>query len=225
MDINIINKLYYKEKDYSGIKEILKDEKDSRSFNILGKIYLNELRPDEAFECFFKANNAINCGYTKFLTGEISEAKLILITQKGINPFVNWLLSLIEIVENKNSYVLTYFGIRNFYEQDLEMLFKYKQKEAIEKIIRSNPEISRYNREIYKYSARVMLNNDYLEAAEDLIKKSIDIYYKDPETHFIAGEIEEKKGNMEDAKKYYKNALEVNGIYLPAEIKLKYLNN
>ena len=58
-----------------------------------------------------------------------------------------------------------------------------------------------------------------------MLLKSLGICYKDPETHFILGEIYEKEGNIEQAKNYFKKAIEANGEYAPATRKLNLLTN
>ncbi len=218
-------KLFYKEKNYSGIKQQLINCNEAWSFNILGKIELQNINPDEAFEYFNKAKNVLACAYCKFLTGEISEAKVILVMLNNTSPAANWLLSLISVLENNTEYQPTYFQIRNFYEQDLEMLFLYKQNSTIEKIINKLYYFENFNKEIYKYTSRVLFNNGYIKQAEVLIKKSLSLWYKDPETHFILGEIYSKEKKLKEAKKSYLKAIEVNCGYEPASIKLNDFSN
>ncbi len=188
---------------------------------VSGKTALQNLNPDEAFECFNKAENILGCAYCKFLTGEIEESKVLLTLIKNQYSFANWLLALIDILLNKNDYYPTYFQIRNFYEQDLGMLFLYKQYKMIEKILNKNTYLENFNKEVYKYSARVLNNNNYPAQAEKFIKKSLDIWYKDPESHFILGEIYLKGNETEKAKNAFKKALETEKNYYPAELKLK----
>ncbi len=193
----------------------------NKDINIQGKTELKLLHPEEAFECFNQAGNIVGCGYCKFLTGELQESKVLLSLVKSKYSYANWLLALIGIITDKNDYYPTYFQIRNFYEQDLEMLFLYKQHQMIEKILNKNIYLENFNKEIYKYSARVLNNNNYPFQAEKFIKKSLDIWYKDPESHFILGEIYLKEKEKEKAKTALRKALEVEKEYYPAELKLK----
>ena len=105
------------------------------------------------------------------------------------------------------------------------MLFFYKKAEYIKKIIRENSYLEYFNREIYKYSGRVLLRNNQWNLAEKFFKKSLDIFYKDPETHYLLGELYEKEKNYTKAEKEYKLANEVNKGYLPAVNKLKKLGS
>ena len=225
MNKNEIIEIFYKDKNYSKIKELLKNYSESWSFNILGKIALYETNPDLAFEYFNKSENVYGCAYCKFLTGEIEEAKILARLVKDLSPTSNWLLCITNLLCDNYSEYPTYFQIRNFYEQDLEMLFLYKQYGIINKLVNLNGYFETFNREIYKYSARVLGNNRHYKEAKQLLKKSLEIYYKDPETHFMIGEIEEKENNKEKAIASYNKAIEVNREYAPASIRLKDLMN
>ncbi len=220
-----IEELFYIKKEYSKIKELLINSEESWSFNILGKINLEEANYNNAYSFFLKANNLSGCGYCKFLEGKIEEAKEILILLKDSSPFVNWILFLIDLCTSIKDIYPTYFQIRNFYEQDLEMLFIAKQYEIIKKILNKNYFLEKFNREIYKYSARVLKNNTYEKEAEILLKKSLDICYKDPETHYMLGEIYLNQDKKEEAIKEFKKANEVNQGYNPANDRLKDLCN
>lgn len=220
-----IIEILYKEKNYSKIKDELKNCSDSWSFNMLGKIALYEINPDDAFEYFNKAGNVYGCAYCKFLTGDIEESRILSTLIKNTSPTSDWILCITNILCDDFSVNPTYFQIRNFYEQDLELLFLYKQYAIINKLINLNKYFETFNREIYKYSARVLANNSHYKESKQLLKKSLEIYYKDPETHYMLGEIYEKENDLEKAKLSYKKAIEVNTEYMPASIRLKDLTN
>ncbi len=221
-----IEKLFYIDKNYSGIKELLKNDSDSRSFNILGKINLWNGNLNEAYHWFQKSNYIFGCGYCKFMEEKTDDAKILLKLIKNSSSAVNWLLCLINILENNNTNENpTYFQIRNFYEQDLNMLFLYKRKEYIKKIIKKIPYFEHFNKEIYKYTARVLLINNYLEPAEKFLKKSLDIFYNDAETHFMLGELYYRKKEFQKAKIQYIQSNKANGNYIPAINRLSKFNN
>ena len=220
-----LEELFYIIKDYSKIKELLMNSNKSWSFNILGKINLEETNYDIAFNFFYKAKNIPGCGYCKFLEGEIEKAKDILSSINDSSSFVNWILFLINLYNDVKDIYPTYFQIRNFYEQDLEMLFKARQYEIIKKILNKNYYLERFNKEIYKYSARVLKNNNFEKEAEELLKKSLNICYKDPETHYILGEIYLIQNKKDMAIKSFKKSEEVNNGYYPAYNRLKDLCN
>lgn len=221
-----IENLFYIKKDYSKIKELLKNSEESWSFVILGKIFLKELDVQSAYKYFLKAGKMFECGYCKFISGNLSEAKSILSPIKEKYPNANWVLFLINLVQDKVSNIYpTYFQIRNFYEQDIEMLFKLGQHEIIEKIIGKISCFEVFNKEIYKYTARVLYNNNYNSQAEKFLKKSLEIYYKDPETHYLLGELYLKENKKYLAKQEFIKADEVNQGYIPAVAKLKEIIN
>ncbi len=220
MDNLEIEKLFYADKNYSEVKERLKNSFDHRSFNLLGKLELWQGNTNEAFAYFNKSQNIFGCAYCKFLSGNLKEAAVLLNLINNSSSAVNWLLCLINVLENKYEVHPTYFQIRNFYEQDLSMLFFYNKKSYIEKIIKENSYFERYNREIYKYSARVLLNNNNIIAAEIYLKKSLNIFYKDPETHYMLGELYLTRNEIQKAKQEFMKSEEVNGGYAPAKNKL-----
>ena len=220
-----ILELLYIKKDYSEIKERLKNSSDFRSFNILAKIALWNGDLKKAYEYFNKGQSVLGCCYCHLLNNKIPEAKILLNLVRNSSPCINWLIALINILENKEDIYPSYFQIRNFYEQDLELFFKYKKDKYIETIINKQVYLEYFNREIYKYTGRVLLNNNLSYKAEELFLKSIDIYYNDPETHFLLGELYLKIKDKEKAIKEFKLSSEVNGTYLPAINRIKDLLN
>ena len=219
-----ILEIIYAEKNYCRLKNLLKDYNDVFSLNILGKVSLFECDLKTAYYYFDLAKNLLGCGYCRFLEGDIVQAEIIMTMLKNSSPFADWILFLINFVQGYNSIIPTYFQIKNFYEQDLDMLFVFKQQKMIDKIIKKNNILEKYNREIYKMTARVLINNNQYEEALKYLKKSVDICYKDPETHFLLGEIYVLSGQEENAIKEFQKSIEVTGGYLPAETKLKKLS-
>lgn len=208
----------------SGIDNNCDKVKEFRSYNILARKALWEGDISSAYQLFDKAHSLLGCGYCKLMMGEKDDALNYLLLIKDSSPAVNWLIELIKFLNSDESSSPTYMQIKNFYEQDLNMLFKYNQNEYVNKIIKGNTFFECYNKEIYKYTARVLLNYDLVALAETYIKKSLDIYYNDPETHFILGEIYMKNNKIENAKYEYKKSNEVIGVYLPAQKRLNDLN-
>ena len=192
---------------------------------MLGKIALYEKEPELAYDYFNKAGNICACSYVRFLQGNIKEARILLLLIKETSPVTKWLMFLINFLYDNNFQEPTYFQIRNFYEQDLEMMFLYEQSKIINELLKRNNFLSNYNREIYKYSARVLHNNKYTEQAKILLKKSLEVCYKDPETHFLMGEIYEKTREIDNAKLAYQKALDACPDYMPAKLKINNLSN
>ena len=206
--------------DYSEQAEVKKNALFVRNNYVKAYNILQEGNLQEAYSLFDSNNSIHGCAYCRFLQGNITEAKILLNLIKGESSAVNWLIALTEIIEGTNENYPTYLQIRNFYEQDLDMLFQYNQKEIAGKIINQNYYLEYYNREIYKYSARVLFNYNLIEKSEKLLRKSLDIFYNDPETHFILGEIYLKQGKIQKAKGAFETANEVSGLYGPAYKKI-----
>lgn len=192
---------------------------------MLGDIALQEIEPEKAFEYYNKAENIFGCAYCKFLQGDLEEARILSTLIRNSSPSADWLYSITNLLLNNLSFFPSYFQIRNFYEQDLEMLHKYNQQKIIDKLLTITPLLANINREIYKYSARVLYNNKYYEQSKQLLLKSLDIWYKDPETHYMLGEIYEKEKDFDKAIKSYQKSNEATGEYAPAIRKLNLLTN
>ncbi|MBQ3642822.1 tetratricopeptide repeat protein [bacterium] len=220
MNKNQISELFYKEKNYSKIKELLNDCNDSWSFNLLAKIALKERNTKTAYYYFEKASNLSGCAYCKFLDGNLSDAQILLTLINDYSEYSKWLFCLINFLNNNFNNTSSYFQIRNFYEQDLAALFFFGQKDIIDKIVDLNGYFERYNKEVYKYTGRVFYNNNLIDEALKFLKLSLDIVYKDPEVHYLLGEIYEKLGKTDKAREEYQKAVKVNGFYFPASKKL-----
>lgn len=225
MDKNQINNLLYIKKDYSKIKELLKNSQESWSFDILAGIYLNEGDIQNALKYYEITNNSQFMAYCYLIKGEYPKAKTILLRIKNYSSFTKWLLFLTNFINGDLSIAPTFLQIRNFYEQDLERFIRTKQYKTVNKIIAQNVYLERFNREIYKYTARVFLNNNLNNNAENFLKKSLDICYKDPETHFLLGEIYSQKKDKINAIKEFEKANAIFGEYIPAKNRLKDLRS
>lgn len=188
---------------------------------MLGKINLWIGNIQEAYEYFNKAQSILGCCYCHIINENLEEAKILINLVKESSPNIKWLLGLIDILEDKEEIYLSYFEIRNFYEQDLELFFQYKKYGYIDKITKKLKLLEYFNREIYKYTARVFFNNEMFDTAESLLKKSLDIFYNDPETHYLLGEIYNLKGNRNLAIKEFQTSTDVNNGYQPAIKRLK----
>ncbi|MCD7878312.1 MAG: hypothetical protein LUG16_00080 [Candidatus Gastranaerophilales bacterium] len=192
---------------------------------MLGKVFLYEKDLKKAKSYFKKSKNYLMLSYCLLMEGKAFRAELILKFIKEESPAAKWLYFLSRLVQDKNSENPTYFQIRNFFEQDLEMLFFYNQNKFIDKVLLNTESLSNFNREVYKYCARVFLNNGFYDKAEEYLKTSLDICYKDPETHFLNGELYIKKKMYDKAALSFNKAIEVNSGYCPAKIQLQILNN
>ena len=92
MNKSEITELFYKEKNYSKIKELLNNCNDSWSFNMLAKVALYEKDLLKAYEYFNKANNFEGCAYCKFLDNNLTDASILLTLIKNYSAYSKWLL-------------------------------------------------------------------------------------------------------------------------------------
>ena len=220
MLINNINKFLFF--NNSGNNEV--KDSEFRSYNMIAKNALQSGNINEACEYFDKANNILGYAYCKLMGGNLDEALSILILIKNSSSAANWLISLINVINGRTNIFPTYLQIRSFYEQDLNMFIFYHQLQIASKIIEKNTYFENFNREIYKYTARVLIQYHQIELCEKLLKKSLDICYKDPETHYLSGELYLEKNEIENAKKAFTDSnLTIDG-YAPALMKLKELS-
>lgn len=217
--------LFYREKDYSKTKEILKETSDSWSFNILGKIALQEKQLEKASEYFELATNFLGIAYCYFYKNEIKKAQELSSIVKNQSSASSWLNSISNLLLLKKDEPPSYMQIRNFFEQDLEMAFYYDNKELIEKLLENSSYLQTINGEVYKFCGRVLFHNNENFMSEIYLKRSLNTFYFDPETHFLLGEMYEKQGVKEEALNSYKRVIRINKDYYPAIVKINLLTN
>ncbi len=228
MNFDCIENLFYINKNYSKIKNILQNDNTLKSCLFRAKIALYEKNLNLAYLEFEKAQCDYGKAYAKILNNELEVAENILLSNHEDYSFSVWLLILANILQEKDPlFIPTYLQIRNFYEQDLEMFFFFEKYEFIQKLLYHCKYFENSNKEIFKYNGRILLQHGFLKESKKFLEKSLDICFKDPETHFILGELHLKNNDLQKAKKYFIKAIEVNNGYFPAlkEIeKLAYVN-
>ena len=162
----------------------------------------------------------LETAYCEIFTGNIYNAKKIIMKLPMDSPAQEWIVSFVQMLEANLIKMPTFLQIRNFFEIDLNNLFLYGKKEWIENVINYVPVLATVNAEIYKLAARVLKNNEQDELAQRFLRKSLDICFNDSETHFLLAEIYIKEGYTEDAKKHLQYACK-EGNYAPAKKLLK----
>ena len=194
-----------------------------RNFYKEGKLLLCAGDLAKAYKYFVFCNNIWGQAYCKFLSRELKESFNILQSVVDSSPVVNWELCLLGILLDKKNYEPTYFQIRNFFETDIDMLFKYSHTDYVKKIFMELGYFLKFNREIFKYAARTLINNGGEKEAIFFLNRSLDINYRDPEVHFMLGEIYLNHSDRKNAIMEYRKSNEVIGEYMPAIEKLKEL--
>ena len=220
-----IIKILYKEKNYSKTKEILKENQNSWSFNILGKIALQEKKLEKAQEYFELSCNFLGLAYCYFYKNEIKKAQEMSFLIKNQSSAAGWLNSISNVLLSNKEEPPSYMQIRNYFEQDLEMAFFCDNKPLIEKFLENSSYLQSINGEVNKFCGRVLLHNNEDFMAEIYLKRSLNTFYQDPETHYLLGETYEKQGFMQEAIASYNRVIEINKNYYPAIVKINLLTN
>ena len=185
--------------------------------------YFNNKQYNNAFDEFLKLNLFYECGYCKFIQGDVSSAKRYWESCKDESPALDWgvgLLSLVNLTVPQN---LSFFQIRNFLERDMQLLFENRQFKMVENILSAADIIAEFNPEAYKFIGRVLLNNGYIDLAGEFLEKSKDIYYGDCEIHYLLAQYYLLKNDGKSAIKILKKSLSINSEYFPAKNLLQKL--
>lgn len=172
---------------------------------------------DKAFELFQKQGFMYECGYCKFIQGDIKTAKRIWESIKEDSPAIKWGLNTIELIHLTIPKYLSFFQIRNFLERDLDLLLKNNQLKYAENIISAVDILSEYNPETHKFIGRVLLKNGYITQAYEFLDKARDICYSDPEVHYLLAEYYLLKNDKHSAIKVLKKSISINPEYFPAK--------
>lgn len=219
--VQIFEKLYVT-KEYSELLEILEENKDEKSFNILGKVFFEQGDLKKAIYYYEKAKNFYEVAKCKFLNKDLKGAKSFLKKVEDATIASEWLSFLIDLMEDRVRKYPTFFQVRNFLEVDLSLLFEFNNIEYAEKMINSSYFVDA-NAEANKFFARALFNYGYISLSHIFLDKSFDIYYKDAETHFIKAQCYIRDKNFEEAKKHLNYCIEYADNYFPARKLLKEL--
>lgn len=179
--------------------------------------FFNQKQYEQAFNIFAQLDCTYECGYCKFILGDIESAKSIWTDHSDENPAIEWGLNLIEIVNLTIPTNLTFFQIRNFLERDMQLLFENNQLKMIENIMSASDILAEFNPEAYKFIGRVLLNNGYFDLANEFLEKSLMVCYSDCEVHFLIAQYYLFKENKKEAIKILKKSIKINSGYFPAK--------
>jgi len=139
---------------------------------------------------------------------------------KNDSPRGIWGCSFTSVLKGYVTKFPTYFGIRNFFEIDLDFLLKNNMIDYVEQCLGALEVFSTINQETYKFAARVMLGNKLFTSALKYLDKSKKIFYNDAELHFIYAKYYMDTGNICNAYFYINECLKLLPEYYPA-IKMK----
>lgn len=179
--------------------------------------YFKEKQYKKAFEIFWELKAYYECGYCKFISGDIDLANLCWEYIDVDSPALNWGKNVISLVNLKVPNGLSFFQIRNFLERDIQLLLENSQIKMVENIISAADILAEYNPEVYKFIGRVLLLNNYYDLARTFLLKSKDICYKDSEVHFLLAQYYLSQNNIAEAINILKISVGLNSAYFPAK--------
>lgn len=163
---------------------------------------------------FVISPNSIYHAYLLILNDDLETAELVF--SKTDSPRSKWGISLVSILKGFMTQVPTYFGIRNFFEIDLDFLLKNKKIDYVEQCLGALDILSSINQEVFKFTARVMLENHLFTSALKYMDKSKQIYYNDPELHFMYAKYCMDVHKLQEAYFYVNECLKLLPTYYPA---------
>ena len=216
--------LFFKEKNYTELKNILNDTQDNTEKYYLARVFLEEKNYNEAAKLFKSLDLRYEYGRCKLLCGSVEEASQIWKSIEDDTPATLWGKSLLEFI---NLYVInipTFFQIRAFLEVDLDAVLKAGLITYAENIANGAHLFARNNQESYKFIGRVFVNNNYHDLAELFLNKAKDICYIDPEVHFMLAKCYLKNNNVKKAKEALEVSIDKGFGYFPAKRLLNKLN-
>ena len=219
MDKRTILNLLYKKKDYGQAEKLCKKQCGAEYQEILAACLYLQGKFAEAAEIYHKAEKFGEEGYCFFYAGNKSSADKIWFTaDENTSSLIKWAKSFSGFVERKRNRVPTFFQIRNFYENDLDMLLSNGFDDYAENLIDSIQFFEDVNPEIYKFTARVLYNHKYYDYADKFFSVARKYGDEDCELYYL-----EAKNNIAQ-KRYYsavkslEKSLSISKNYYPAKI-------
>ena len=152
--------------------------------------------------------------YLAILKNDLEAAYIVFSHQDS--PRGIWGMSLVTILKGYMTIFPTYFGIRNFFEIDLEFLLKNKKISYVEQCLGALDVLSSVNQEVYKFAARVMLENRLYTSALKYMERSKEIFYNDPELHYMYVKYYMNINKYKEAYFYVNECLKLLPDYYPA---------
>lgn len=220
-----IQYLTYTEKKYDEAIEQIKCSPffaSEKYQHFLGQIYFLKLDLENAEKIFKKLNSFYELAYCYMLQNNFDDAlKYFKISPSS--PAQNWGLFFCELFTQKVTTVPSYLQIRSFLERDLALFLKLNLVELVQKTIDISEFLEQINPETNKIIARTFLYNNYPEYAKEYFIRAFDYTKNDAELYYLSGLYYKKINNLKEAQKSFKEALELNENYIPAQEQLNKL--
>jgi len=214
----ILNLLYVK-KDYAQAEKLCKEQQGKEYDEYLAMCLYLQNKYVEAAELFRSLKKYGEEGYCCFYAGDKAAADKIWFTaDEDISPLIKWAKSFSEFVERKNNRVPTFFQIRIFYENDLDMLLSNGFDDYAENLIESIQFFEDINPEIYKFTARVLYNHKYYNYADKFLSAAKKYGDEDCELYFLDAKNNIAQKRFYSAVKSLEKSLSVSKNYYPSKI-------
>ena len=164
--------------------------------------------------------NSLCHAYLAILNDDLDSAERVFLNLDS--PRAKWGKCLVSILKGFLTDYPTYFGIRNFFEIDLDFLLKNEKISYVEQCLGALEILSAINQETFKFVSRVMLQNKLYSSAIKYMERSKQLYYNDPELHFIYAKYYMEINKIPEASFYINECLKLLPSYYPAQqLKLK----
>ena len=219
MDKREILNLLYVKKNYEQAEKLCKKQYAAEYQEILANVLYLQNKFTEAAEIYHNLEKCGEEGYCYFYAGNKSAADKIWFTaDEDISPLIKWAKAFSGYVERKRNRVPTFFQIRNFYENDLDMLLSNGFDDFAENLTDSIQFFEDINPEIYKFTARVLYNHKYHDFADKFFSAARKYGNEDCELYYL-----EAKNNIAQ-KRYYsavkslEKSLSISKNYYPAKM-------
>lgn len=166
---------------------------------------------------FFAQNGfTLEQAYCELLENNPQNAKKLFSSIADKDIRAHWGVFFSGLIQGQIEGYPTYFQLRNFFEIDLNILFKYYKGEYIENAVTYADWLCTINPEIHKFIGRVFLYNNLEDYGMIFLNKAKDYFYNDPELHYLLAEAYYNQNNLKDCQKSIQNCLNVLPEYYPA---------
>ena len=210
--------LIYTEKDYEKAEIICKQQEEDYKELLARSLYLQN-KFVEAQKIYHELGKFGEEGYCFFYAGNKNNAdKIWFSLNEESSPLIQWAKSFSGYVERKRNRTPTFFQIRNFYENDLDMLLSNGFDDYAENLIESIQFFEDINPEIYKFTARVLYNHKYYSYADKFLSAAKKYGNEDTELYVIDAKNNIAQKRYYSAVKSLEKSLDISKDYHPAKI-------
>lgn len=218
MDKDKILKLLYSEKNYFSAESLCRKSNSEDGLELFARSLYYQNKFLEAAEIYHRIERFTEEGYCYFYSGNKSSADRIWFSQKETSSLLIWAKAFSGYVEKRRKRVPSFFQIRNYYENDLDMLLYLGFEKYAENLIDSIQFFCDVNLEVYKYTARVLFNHKYYDFADKFLSVAKKYGNGDTELYVLDAKNNIAQKRYYSAVKSLEKALGISKNYYPAKI-------